>query len=99
MDSNCRIIELLQILGSEPRSSPGFELYEDIFEQHQQLRHVALRSLAQHQSNRTVFQMFARINAEMPAGGGTRDQVLHAAQQLSRLLVPVFLKAQAEEER
>ncbi len=97
MDSNCRIIELLQILASEPKPSPGFELQEDTFEQLQQLKHVALRSLAQHQSNRTVFQMFARINAEMPAGGGTRDQVLHAAQQLSRLLLPVFRRAQAEE--
>ena len=43
--------------------------------------------------------MLSAINREMPADGGTRDQVLYAAQQLSRLLLPAFRRAQVKTER
>ena len=91
MDSNRRIIELLQILASEPKPSPSFELQEDTFEQQQQLKHAALRSLAQHRINPAIWQMFASLNRELP--DGNRDQILFAAQQLAAILLPAFQRA------
>jgi hypothetical protein len=96
VDNSDHIIELLSILASEPMPSQGFELPENEFEDHQKRRHKALREIARLQGNPVVHKMLEPINREMPADGGTRDQVLYAGQQLSSLLLPVFRRAQAE---
>jgi hypothetical protein len=97
MENSNHIIELLSILASDPTPSSGFETQESEFEQHQERRHKALREIAQLQGNPVVHKLLSAINREMPAGGGTRDQVLYAAQHLSRLLLPAVVKVRFEE--
>jgi hypothetical protein len=99
VDNSNHIIELLSILASDPTPSRGFETKESEFERHQQRKHEALREIAQLQGNPVVHKMLATVNREMPANGGTRDQVLHAAQKLSNLLVPAVRRAQAKADR
>jgi hypothetical protein len=96
MDStHRRIIELLQILTSDPTQSPGFELPENTFEQHQIKKHEALRKLARLQSNPAIWRMFASLNRELP--DGTRDQVLSLAAEFAAILLPLFQHARIEE--
>jgi hypothetical protein len=97
MENSGRIIELLTILASEPTPSQGFELPKNKFERHQQYRQDALRELAHLQRNPAIWQMFARINLEMPPDGGSRDEVLRKAGEFAAILLPAFRHAQAEE--
>jgi hypothetical protein len=97
MDNSNHIIELLSVLASEPSPSRGFETQESEFERHQKSKHEALREIAQLQGNPVVHKMLSAINREVPADGGTRDQVLYAAQKLSKLLLPAVLKVRFEE--
>jgi hypothetical protein len=98
VESSDRIITLLEIL-SEPAQteSSGFALPERVYERQQQKKQEALRELAQLQGNSAIFQMYARINAEMPPGGGSRDEVLRAAQEFATLLLPAFQRARSKE--
>jgi hypothetical protein len=93
------VIDLLSILASDPTPSRGFETQEREFERHQQRKHEALREIAQLQGNPVVHKMLSAINREVPADGGTRDQVLYAARQLSKLLLPAFRRAQVKASR
>jgi hypothetical protein len=97
MDNSNHIIDLLSVLASDPTPSTGFETQESEFERHQQRKHEALREIAQLRGNPVVHKMLSAINREVPADGGTRDQVLYAAQKLSKLLLPAVLKVRFEE--
>jgi hypothetical protein len=100
VESSNRIITLFEIL-SEPAQteSSGFALPERVYEQQQQKKQDALRELARLQSNPAIWQMFARINFEMPVGGGSRDEVLRKAGEFAAILLPAFRHAQVDKQR
>ena len=100
VESITRIITLLEILSETAQTeSSDFALPEHVYERQQQEKQKALRELARLQSNPAVWQMFARINFEMPVGGGSRDEVLRKAGEFAAILLPAFQHARVEEQK